>query len=241
MYTTNIHTMDATSGRSHSTSTIDGFIRAYHATLSDDPEASTLLRLRLALTGDRCVQCQKASHYVIWINVEGTDDPTLCFMCARVFIKRQALLTPRWLFHERVNTLMNIDDPDNEDDNELLKPSMYNCDHCDRHYVGMWYKPSNHAICDNCQLCGTASYFIGRLIYLHRLQILPVDICCYIIGMLFDHLAFSDQQQEQKLQSDEHRFNNPLPTRLCTTIVERDDRPFILVDNGLMGYIRDRE
>ncbi len=186
---------------------IERFIKNEHNSFVNDSECVHTLSKVHPWSGRKCSQCQSAGHFVVCARQESDDDLSLCFKCVRLFVKYQTLITPRWLFHKRANSLINTHDPTSDDVPDLAeRPYEYTCEHCERLYVGEWDHVANAAICDSCRLCGTVSYFIERLIYLHRLQILPVDVCYHIVGMLFDHLAFSDSAIILLIREREHRI-----------------------------------
>ncbi len=144
---------------------------------------------------DTCDHCQSTGGVAVRSYIHDRDDLSLCFKCARLFIKRQISLMPRWLFYQQVNNAMKALVINSEHQHH---PMHRTCDNCRREYIG-WSYLDEFEMCDECILCGTASYFTLRLMCLHQLRVLPVDVCCYIIGMLFDHLAFYNKKIEVDL------------------------------------------
>ncbi len=205
----------------NTTATIDRFIMEHHNLLISMGISAraghSLLIPQQCGVFDTCDHCQSTGGIAVRSYIHDRDDLSLCFKCARLFIKRQIALMPRWLFYQQVNNAMN----------ELViignryryKTRHSICDNCMREYTGRVYS-DEFGMCDECILCGTASYFTSRLAYLHRLQVLPVDVCYYIIDMLFDHSAFYNSKIELNLQRWElqHQEAHIAMNRLTITL-----------------------
>ncbi len=184
---------------------IDSFIIEYRNALINCSDELSALLIPHSSYGGSCDCCSSPNTVFVETTADSNESLYMCIVHARLFINRQMQLISRWLIHCKASNIMM---------KHVNKDSMaitykhfdagiieYICEQC-CHQCGLLDSEHSIIICHHCRACGTVSYFTTRLMCLHATQLLSGDMCCVIIGMLFDHLAFiHNERAMQQLES----------------------------------------